>query len=541
MILLFTLFCAGQAIIAQDKGYSNAPELKQRIDKLKLSQLVDTQVIAKSASGKDIYAITISKGDHSSKPAIAIVGGINGKQPIGQELAIGVAESLVNNASVDSISQLLDQVTFYVLPAVNPDATAQYFAPLKYARNENGRSTDNDRDGRTDEDRFEDLDGNNLITMIRVKDPTGAWGIHSADDRVMINNPKDAGDRYHLYTEGLDNDKDGQYNEDGPGGVAFNKNLTYQHPTFKSGAGEYPVSETETKGVLDFLYDRWNVFAVISLGASDNLQAPMTYNKGNAEKRVITSLLEDDAALNKEISELYNKETGLKSKAVVSNDGDFMQWVYFHYGRQSYGAAGWQVPEWKIPKDSVEATKFKHNHDKNKEVNHLRWADSVGINVYTPWTVVEHPDFPNRTVEVGGVHPFVWLNPPQSDITELATKHSNFIYQYAKKAPHIAIANQKVESLANGVSRISVDVFNSGQLGAMTQIGEQNRWVKKPKIVIELDENQQLVGGKPVNLLDNLKPGEPIRHTWLVKGKGNVVLSAGCPQLGTEQLTLNLK
>ena len=82
--------------------------------------------------------------------------------------------------------------------------------------------------------------------------------------RVMIKNPKNEGDRYHLYSEGIDNDKDGKYNEDGPGGIAFNKNLTYRHPAFKDGAGEYPVSESETKGVLDYLYDRWNVYMVIS-------------------------------------------------------------------------------------------------------------------------------------------------------------------------------------------------------------------------------------------------------------------------------------
>jgi hypothetical protein len=538
ILLVMPLFCLG--LQAQDTGYSNATELTTRINQLSRSTLAKSVVIGKSAAGTDIQAIIIANGKDEDKPALAILGGINGDAPLGQELALGFAESLITNAATDSIAELLNQVAFYIIPAVNPDATAQYFASTRYERNENGRTTDNDRDGRVDEDPFEDLNSDGLITMIRVKDPTGIWGVHPADSRVMIKRPK-AGDRYHLYTEGIDNDKDGIYNEDGAGGVIFNKNLTYQHPTFKNGAGDFPVSEAETRAVLDYLYERWNVFAVVSLGASDNLQAPMKYNSGGTSKRIITSLLKDDAALNKEISESYAKETGLKAKTPGVEDGDFLQWAYFHYGRQSYGAAGWQVPEWKAPKDSTEAAQFKPNDDKNKEVDFLRWADSRDLKVFTSWAPVQHPDFPDKIVEVGGIHPFVKLNPPNEDIKDLVDSHASFIIELAGKAPIIALANQKVESIGNGVNRITIDVYNEGQFNAMTELGERNRWVKKPKISIKLADGQEIVGGKPVELLDNLKAGEPVHQSWLIKGKGTISISAGCAQTGTKQVSITLK
>ena len=66
-----------------------------------------------------------------------------------------------------------------------------------------------------------------------------------------------------------------RWNEDGEGGVNFNRNLTYNYEEFGTGAGMYPVSEPETKAVSDFLFDRFNIYAVFSFGPQDNLGQPM--------------------------------------------------------------------------------------------------------------------------------------------------------------------------------------------------------------------------------------------------------------------------
>jgi murein tripeptide amidase MpaA len=68
------------------------------------------------------------------KPAIAIVGGAEGSQILGSELAIGFAESILSGIGTDSIKALLEKTTFYVFPNMSPDASDQYFASLKYER-----------------------------------------------------------------------------------------------------------------------------------------------------------------------------------------------------------------------------------------------------------------------------------------------------------------------------------------------------------------------------------------------------------------------
>jgi len=42
-----------------------------------------------------------------------------------------------------------------------------------------------DNDGQVDEDGPEDLDGNGLITMMRVKSPEGRWLIDPEEPRLM--------------------------------------------------------------------------------------------------------------------------------------------------------------------------------------------------------------------------------------------------------------------------------------------------------------------------------------------------------------------
>ena len=72
------------------------------------------------------------------------------------------------------------------------------------------------------------MNNDGLITMIRVEDVTGDYIKLKEDERIMSKANAKEGElgTYKVFSEGIDNDKDGNYNEDGEGGVHFNKNLT---------------------------------------------------------------------------------------------------------------------------------------------------------------------------------------------------------------------------------------------------------------------------------------------------------------------------
>ena len=531
--LLVLMFCTVISVGAQD--YPTLNEQAQRLRNLaNSSNMASLKSLTKTQSGKDIWMLTLGTGDMENKPAIAVVGGVEGSHLLGVEMAIRFAEGMINDHA-----ETLNSTTFYVFPNMSPDAYEQYFAAVKWERSGNAKDTDDDRDGKMNEDPFEDIDANGKITMMRVADVTGDWITHPADDRVMIKADKSKGEKgqYKLYSEGTDNDNDGFFNEDGVGGIHFNKSLTFQYEFFKPGTGEYPVSEPENRALLDELYSKWNVYAIFTFGPGNNLSSPWRYNPRGASQRIVTSIQERDAELNKLLSDEYNKTVGLKdAPSSADNGGDFYQWAYFHFGRLSLSTPGWWVPQ--VKGDST----MKANTDKNREVNFLRWAAKEGLNGYfTDWKRATHPDFMDQQVEIGGISPFAMINPPVSMIGDVAKKHNQFIADLAAKQAGIEVSNLKVEAVGKGMTRITVDLYNPGTLPTHTEMGSRSRWLRNIKVELKLGNGQQVVSGRKIQLLGSIGGDSSERITWLVKGSGSLVLEAGAPHIGFVSTNVNLK
>lgn len=530
--------------LASAQQYQTQAQLSQKLKSLETAAggMAHLQSITKTAGGKDIWLMEIGSGDRSAHPAIAVVGGVEGSLLFTQELAVAFIEKMLTTKN-DSIKDLLSATTFYVFPNLSPDASEQYFAALKYERSGNASATDDDRDGKVNEDPFEDLNGDGLITMIRVEDPTGKWKTHPADARIMVQANAEKGERgdYLLYTEGTDNDKDGSFNEDGEGGIHFNKSLSFDFPYFTPGAGEHPVSELENRALLDLLYDKPNIFSVVTFGPTNNLSEPWKYDRSKTTMRVITGILENDAKVNKFVSDLYKKSiTAKDAPSALPSKGDFAQWAYFHYARFSFSTPGWWIPKFETPKDSTVVKKYINNDDKNNDVDFIRWAEKEGLDVFVPWKKITHPDFPGKTVEVGGFKPFARTNPPANYINKAAADHTKFLVKLAQARPELDLVDLKTESLDNGVSRITLTVLNKGQLPAVAEVGANNYWVKLINVELNLGKDQTLVGGRKIITINNLQPGESTEVSWLVKGKGTAAIEAGAAQTGIKKLNITL-
>lgn len=530
----------GQAL-GQD--YSNQVQIAQRVKVLESANpsLVKLRSLTRTAGGKDIWVLEIGGGDRASHPAIAVMGGVEGTHLLGQELALGFAEKLMALAQQDSIKSLLNSTAFYVFPSLSPDAAEQFFARMKYERCANATPTDDDRDGKVNEDPFEDLNNDGWITCVRIEDPSGKWKTHPADDRVMVmaNPEKGESGKYIVISEGVDNDKDGKWNEDPEGGIHFNKSLTFDPPFFTPGAGEHPVSELENRAVLDYLYERFNIFAVISFGPANNLSDPWKFEKSRTTQRIITGAMEGDAKVSKMASDLYKKYiTAKDAPAVLPSKGDLSQWAYFHYGRQSFTTPGWWIPKFELPKDSVAAKKFKNNEDKNADVELLRWAEKDGVDAFVPWQKISHADFPGKNAEVGGLKPFGKINPPFKLVARLIEDHTKFVISLAQKKPDIELVNLKTEALENDVMRISVTIKNKGMFPAIAEVAQNSYWTKLVKISLSASRDR-IISGNKFTLLPNLGAGENKELTWLVRGKEKITIEAGSPQTGTRKLEIN--
>ena len=173
-------------------------------------------------------------------------------------------------------AQYTKNLKWYILPNPNPDAAKGYFAKVKYERAVNDFSINNDADDATNEDGFDDLNGDGFITQMRVKDPEGKMIASKADPRIMVTADASKGERgeYKMYVEGIDNDNDGQYNEDGEGGINVGIGFPHLFPRDKKEAGLWPGQTPEVYNLMRFIFDRPEIVMAYTLGSSDFCIAP---------------------------------------------------------------------------------------------------------------------------------------------------------------------------------------------------------------------------------------------------------------------------
>ena len=506
---------------------------------------VTLESLTKSPGDNDIWLLRVGTGDEELKPGFLLLASVDGTHPAGTHTVLGITEKILREEGSEG-TRLMDRFYFYVVPVLNPDAYEQYHADLQFERTVNARETDIDRDGRISEDPYNDLDGDGKITFVRIEDPTGDYISHREDDRVMIpfeERPAD-GTIYRMISEGIDNDKDGQFNEDGPGGVNLNMNFSFDYPAFQPGAGEHAVSEEENRMLAEFLFERWNIYAVFTFAKENNLSHPVSFDRQKVSQRVITGPLERDAEIAARISKLFKEQIQTGDAPVMQQGpGSFSSWAYFHYCRFSFVNPGWWAPKVDIDSGDGEGENDKPNKsDENYDLRFIQWAESEGIeDFFVPWTAYDHPDFPGRQAEVGGFKPFVRYNPPPDYLEEVVEQQFQFLSAFSSKMPRLEIQDVRVDALENRVFRVRGKVVNTGQLPTSTSLGDRTRWVRDIRARILLEDDQELMVGHYRDFHKSLMPGEYFEFSWLISGRGSVVIEAAHPMTLDDAVNLELR
>ncbi len=570
-------------------GYATPAEFDQQIAAFKQLPGVKVTSLTKTLGKRDVWLLSLGSEAPTHKPAILLIGDVEPGHLIGGEVLIRMAENLAKTAdnphteADQKVKKLLEQVTLYIIPRPSPDATAKCWKTPAQLPQGNAAATDDDRDGRGGEDPADDLNGDGRITMMRIADPLGTHRAHPDDPRVLIevNPKKNESGAFRLLTEGRDDDRDEAFNEDGGGGVAFNKNWTMRYQPFAAHAGPHQVSELETRAIADWCFDHQNIVAVFTFTPDDNLFHP--WKPGQDPGKIRTTIAGDDAAPLDLIAEQYRDTLKAKDPpAAARGRGSFSEWAYYHFGRWSLASRGWWIPqvakveekkdekkeEKPAPKDEKEAAKDTQKPSPeakpappseakkpageketrgSEELNALRWLEREKLDGFTPWTKVQHPDFPKQTVEVGGFHPLVFLNPPAKEFDGLAAKHAEFLQQLAALLPKLAIRDQQVEALGAGLYKIRLKVANTGYLATQPEMGAITR--QAPPLTFEwtnLPKDAVWLAGHPRGQIERLA-GKSIgkEHEWLVRlpdGKpAKATFTVQAPNVGRVSVTVELK
>jgi len=408
-ILIFTVSRAtGQSGTSFDKYHTNQ-EVQQILEKLQKDNPAACTIhnIATSPGGAVINVLEIGS-NLKNVPAIFVGANFEGNIPLSTEGALYLAKMLLDSANYTKNRK------WYILPQPNPDAASGFFAKVKYEQSVNGFEINNDADEAINEDGFDDLNNDGYITKMRVKDLEGTYIESKNDPRIMVKADATKGEQgeYKLYDEGIDNDNDKQYNEDGEGGINVGIAFPHLFPRDKKEAGLWAGQTAEVYNLMRFVTDRPEIAMVFTLGSSDFCKAPpkggrkgganlqsikipgryarmlsvdptqtftmdevveMVKQQVPAGMEVTPSMvagmlglgaavnpLDEDLKFYTKLSEEYKKY--LESKkfntdrldAPGDKDGSFELWAYYHLGVPSFSMNLFTVPKVKEEKKKTE-------------------------------------------------------------------------------------------------------------------------------------------------------------------------------------------
>jgi hypothetical protein len=315
--------------------------------------------IGTSREGRAIWALRLALGgevEPDRRPAMLLAANIDGDHLLGSAVALEVAGRLLTLAGEgdEAAVTFLSEHTLYVVPRVNADAAERFFAETRWGRKRNLRPDDRDRDGAIDEDPPNDLNGDGLITMMRVYDREKADLMpDSSEPRLDVEPDRDKGERaeYAMYVEGIDDDGDGEYNEDDVGGVDLNMNSMHGYREHADGAGPYQLSEPESLALLQYVLAHQNIAVVLTYGRHDNLSKPPN-GKGTYPSGAPKNIDAKDVGLYTHVSDRFREITGLEKVPSDASEGAFHAWAYAQFGVPSFTTPLWTKPQPEGKKES---------------------------------------------------------------------------------------------------------------------------------------------------------------------------------------------
>ncbi len=504
--------------------YSGIKDLCERLSEA-YPDLVKMESAGKSYEGRDLITLTVTNHknqDPGHKPGYYIDGNIHSNEIQGTEMAMYAAWYLAEMYDEnDFIRELLDDKVFYIIPTINPDARENYMhEPNTASSPRSGMAPrDDDRDGLVDEDGFDDINGDGVISTMRRKNPYGGFKSDPSDPRQMIRVEEgEKGEYEMLGYEGIDNDGDGEVNEDRQGSYDPNRDWGYNwEPDYvQRGADKYPFSFPENKAVRDFGIKHRNIAGAQTYHNSGGmvLRGPSIEGGGSEiytrdDERVINAIGE----MGEQIIPGYRFLTIWRDLYTVY--GGEVDWWYGFMGTFIYSNELW-TSHLMFHDDSRDNYKF----DKL-----LLFEDA-----FIPWEEYDHPVY--GKVEIGGFNKNFGRTHPGFLLESDAHRNTAFCLYHAYQTPKLVVRDIKVKELQGSLKQVTATVANLRMMP--THSGQNLRYKIDPPDYIYLDGGDVVVGmivldednnvceeqvRNPQRIeVENIPGNSEVKVRWIVKG-----------------------
>lgn len=582
-LILLAFFFFTAASQAQPTEYRSPEQVRSWVKQVenKYPDVLSSIKLAWSPGGNPLDIIRIGKPEGENEaplPSVFVAANLEGDRPLSTEGAIYLAELLLSDpANYDSLN-------WYILPLGNPDAASRFFESPLVEDSRNDIATNDDLDEQIDEDGPNDLNGDGLITKMRLRHPDGQWIISDSAARLLKKADPKKGEQgeFKIFTEGLDDDGDGKFNEDGPGGtnVAINFPQLFKHHTAEG--GKFPGSSPESYAIMKFVFDHPEIAMIVSFGSTNWCAAPpkggrkgeadlnnirlserqanqfsldrnrtyslsellLTLKANNPEMDIDESMLAAylglGAALNPQEGDLsfYEKYAaeyksylsdqgfaGDRLEAIPARDGSFELWAYFQVGVPVFSMDLWAIPN----ADSIE-----------REEAMLAYADTKpGTRGFVEWEAFDHPDL--GEVEIGGFAPYLCSTPPYEWADSLLNLQLPWILKLAGELPDLHIYDIRSTDKGNGIYLLDVWIENRAYIPFPTDMGSRNRQVAPAILSLEGDQ-LKFISGYPRTPISRVPGKSRVKTSLIVQmdKPGNIHLKLASPTTGLYQQTIKI-
>lgn len=474
---------------------------------------VELRSIGTSAGGRPLEVLEV-RGEGEITWVALVVAGLSGDRD-GDErrLALDLAAELAGQAG-----SIPDGVAVQVLADANPDATA--FAAGAHPRAGNDTPVDDDRDGETDEDRADDLDGDGVLSWMRFPDATGE--LHVALTTSTEPTPtapekadarRDKPPTHRLVREGRDDDGDGLWNEDGPGGVDLSRNFPYRFEEHTRVAGRWAASEPETRAIMDHLLADERIAVVYELGAAE-----LTGDKMPPWNGAWSQLPGDDLKLYDVLREMHPKGVETKRAPQAPGAGGLATTAVHQLGRIWFGRAplGRSGPTW--------------------PGGDTPWPEHLAV----VWTPVGGAGVP-KGAEIGKIVPVEGRSPP-GPMSGESDAAREFLLAAARGRARLTFENTR-QSGEPGVLKVRTRLVNHGRLPTHLARAAEVRGRRPVNVRIALPEGATLRAGDPSRQIERIDAGgESDELAWVIVGpsRSKATVTATSPDAGTVTLEVEI-
>jgi hypothetical protein len=486
-------------------------------------------------------------GRKEDKPAAYFEGGRHSGEITSSESVMWLAQHILENYGRDPrITRLVDTKAITFRPQNNPDGSNLYLYTAMMNRS-SVRPVDNDGDGLFDEDENDDIDGDGVIYTMRWR--PSMTGVDTIAPNMVLDERDPSGRLmraarpgetaiWRTMSEGIDNDGDGRYNEDGIGGLDLHRNypenwrpMPGQDATRRGwtqgGAGEFPLSEPETRWTVLWLLQNPNVSVVNSMDTRVpmHLRPPST---SKSEERMYPEDLRyyqhfDTVGLR--ITEYPWAGDVYHTYATRNNPegnpsplfGHGPDFGYFYYGSIWYGDELWNGG---IMRD-------ENGDGERNQLDALIWDDreNGGAN-FKPWTPAHHPVFGD--VEVGGFHPkFFSQNGPPNVLERWASRQALFNLEMAYALPELAWQDVRVRRVQqhgadSATYEVRVQWKNNGRLPTALKQAQLVKIVQEDRLNLSFVRDTAAESRAPRVLEPDLRGGA-VWSGWTEPGQTKTV------------------